>query len=579
MKTNHTKQPLCPAILGRGIDHALLPLPAIFGQALLPFLLALLASCSSGFMDEYSQDLSRVSTADDVQELVTGSCNLPLALIDNENSYYQIYNRNYDILHFMSDELAENYMAEEDPAYINQREEIFPYFCWQQSVYLDYKGTNAYSAREAKLFDEMYTLINNCNMAIKAADDVSTSKADDQLKLQRAVGEAYFLRAFYYFNLVNLYGKPYTPATAATDPAVPIKTTEYIEDKDYTRASVKEVYDQIIADLAAAEEALKTTGHQTSIYHADLNCVYLLRSRVALYMQDWQTAQQYAKLSLDQNSTLQNIIGWDRDAYPISKANPEVIYSNGSSCFGSLIFTRPKKSGWSDFGPAYYVSDDIMALYEDGDARVGSYISTTDDVISGLPTYHKIDNATTSIGQYKDVSDVFSLRTAEAYLNLAEADAHLGNDAEACQMLTKLRANRISGAEPVSLSGSDLVSFVRDERERELCFEGHRWFDLRRYMVDEQYPYIKEIRHTYTIYVYRNYANVPQQTLTYTLQKNDAAYTLDIPRSVREFQPSIGSNPRPARQPSSTQDYDTDSGSDDDDSGSDDDDSDGGWDW
>ena len=46
------------------------------------------------------------------------------------------------------------------------------------------------------------------------------------------------------------------------------------------------------------------------------------------------------------------------------------------------------------------------------------------------------------------------------------------------------------------LSGKDLVSFIRDERRRELCFEAHRWFDLRRYAVSPKYPEKKSIRHT-----------------------------------------------------------------------------------
>lgn len=555
MKTTHTKQSLLPAIFGR----ATLLLPAIFGRVIAATLvLVTMTACTSGFLDEYSQDLSRVSTADDVQELLTGSCNLPLGIFKYSGYTYSLNNRNYDILHFMSDELEENYKASADPDVSSQRGNIFPYFCWQKNAYLNFKGSNTYSSQEEYYFDKLYELIGNCNMVIKATDDVTATKADDQLKLQRAKGEALFLRAFYYLTLVNLYAQPYAPATAATTPGVPVKTTEYIEDKEYTRNSVQKVYDQIVSDLATAEEILSTTGKQQSIYHADLNCVYLLRSRVALYMQDWQTAHDYAQRSLQQNSTLQNLIGWDESQYPISSSNPEVIYSNGASCFGSVVYTRPQRMEYNDFGPGYRVSEHLYGLFPDNDARRVSYVTTKDDKITGLPTYHKIDNSVASWGVYKTVSDVFSMRTAEAYLNLAEADAHLGQDGEACQMLTTLRANRVENAEALSLSGSDLITFIREERERELCFEGHRWFDLRRYMVDSQYPYTKEIKHTYTVYVSRNWINVPQQVLFYTLKANDPAYTLDFPRNVKNFQPSIGTNERPNRQPSSTIDYDVD---------------------
>ena len=170
-----------------------------------------------------------------------------------------------------------------------------------------------------------------------------------------------------------------------------------------------------------------------------------------------------------------------------------------------------------------------------------------DDLGNHTYTYHKIDNSAASLGKYKDVSDVFSIRTAEGYLNLAEADAHLGNDAEACRTLTTLRAARIADTTIVSLSGSSLVTFVREERERELCFGGHRWFDLRRYTIDENT-------------LFGNHQGTPCliimliislliKWITYRLEKNDDTYTLNIPKTVREFQPSIGSNNRPLRSP------------------------------
>ena len=144
---------------------------------------------------------------------------------------------------------------------------------------------------------------------------------------------------------------------------------------------------------------------------------------------------------------------------------------------------------------------------------------------------------------------MFSIRIAEAYLNKAEAEAQLGHSTEACQLLDKLRSFRIEGAAALNLSGADLISFVRDERERELCLEGHRWFDLRRYSVDANYPYSKEIIHTMTYFNNYDISRIDK----YTLEKNDQAYVLNIPKSVREFQPSIGGNERPVRKPISSQ--------------------------
>ena len=88
------------------------------------------------------------------------------------------------------------------------------------------------------------------------------------------------------------------------------------------------------------------------------------------------------------------------------------------------------------------------------------------------------------------------IRSAELYLNKAEAEAML-DKADAKQTIKTLLYNRFEGEIPPvdGLSGKDLVSFIRDERRRELCFEAHRWFDLRRYAVCEKYPEKLEIKH------------------------------------------------------------------------------------
>lgn len=532
------------------------------GGALLLAALSL-TGCSSDFMEEYSQDLSHVKSVDDLQELVMGDCLLPLSLFEYSDYYYSYENPNYMVLHFMGDELTENLKPSKKHDPMNAAENFFPYFTWQQSCNLDYEGNNSKEDQEAAFWDLGYEKIGNCNMVIDAAEDVDANDEEEQNTLHQALGDCYFLRAFYYFTLTNLYGKPYAPSTASSDLAVPIKLTAYIEDKEFTRNTVAECYNQIVSDLNAAEEQLKQVQTTASIYHSSLAATYILHSRVALYMQDWSEAQSYAKLALEQNSTLQDLTAWTTETtgYPISSDNPEVLFSNGASCFGNYIYVSPqtKDKSWSSSSnqPTFVVDDHLVALYDDNDGRKSAYITDADDVSGHQYTYHKIDNSKDKYGVYKTASDVFCIRTAEAYLNLAEADAQLGNNDEACQYLTKLRAARIADATAVSLSGENLITFIREERERELCFEGHRWFDLRRYMVDVNYPYTKTIEHTFTTYIYKDYEDVKQATAYYRLLPNDEAYTLDIPYSVRSFQNSIGSNPRPVREAYNTVTYDT----------------------
>lgn len=518
-----------------------------------------MTSCNSDFLKEYSQSLARVQSVDDLEELLMGDCLLPKGYVNIVASSWKYSNPNYAVLHFMGDELKENVDIEREPNSLGSREDMFPYFTWQQNTYLDYKGKSSLESNESSYWTIAYTAINNCNMVMDAAEQFNCKSESDKQRCQVVEGETHFLRAFYYLTLANLYGKPYTPTTASQDLAVPIKTSPNVEDKEYTRATVAEVYDLIVSDLAQAENDLANVTKPASIYHVGLDAVYILRSRVALYMQDWQTASDYAQKAISLDGTLTNLVGADPSSYPIDKKNAEVIYSNGSSMFGNYIFEEPKRSSYTSYyAPVYCISDELYALYDDNDSRKTSYITTEDDVYGHKPTYHKIDFSKNALG-YKDVSDVFSIRTAEAYLNKAEAEAQLGHDAEACAALTTLRSYRIDGAAQVNLSGAELISFVRDERERELCLEGHRWFDLRRYSVDAKYPYSKEIVHTMAYFQDRKISQVRK----FKLEKNDAAYVLNLPKSVREFQPSIGGNERPVRNAFQTETNTPDEGDDD----------------
>ena len=134
----------------------------------------------------------------------------------------------------------------------------------------------------------------------------------------------------------------------------------------------------------------------------------------------------------------------------------------------------------------------------------------------------------------REISDNFILRTAEAYLNLAEAAACLGNEytTEAQNAYNTLRKHRFPNyTEEHSLTGKALVEAIRLERRRELCFEGHRWFDLRRYMVNELYPEEKTLTNTYALFKY-NYTSEQYETSlhrVYTLEPHDGAWVLPIP--------------------------------------------------
>lgn len=511
---------------------------------LLGVLFSLLTSMSCSFLEEYSQDKSYVHSYTDLDELLLGDGYMPICI-----SNYHI-GISYDLLeapwyypyiHLMGDEVSENIRQDASSAAIaDARELYFGYYTWQPEVGINVTG-NALG-EENKDWNNIYRHINVVNMILAAIDDQTAENADDELEIRRVRGEARFLRAAWYFTLVNLYAQPYVPDQAETTPGVPLKTTEYIEDKLYTRNSVAEVYRQILDDLGGAEEDLSQTPRK-SVFRADITAVELLTSRVYLYMQQWEKCCEYASKVIARKPELQDLNTMAAGQIFLTGDLNELIFTMGSGGLRSSISNLKL-----DFG----ISPDLFAAYDDpDDLRLEYFVkyNATDQA----PEYVK-EGGVTKLNR-RTPSSNFAFRTAEAYLNLAEAAACNGEQEVAVEALDELRRHRIrsSAFHPTTLSGEDLITFIRNERRRELCLEGHRWFDLRRYTVSTALPYTKSITHSYTTYKYVydpsswSYTYLPMQTVEYRLEENDAAYTLPIPHEVLEYDTEISNNPRPQR--------------------------------
>ncbi len=166
--------------------------------------------------------------------------------------------------------------------------------------------------------------------------------------------------------------------------------------------------------------------------------------------------------------------------------------------------------------------------------------------VNGLSDSISLSNKYERVTGENHISDGFLLRASEAYLNLAEAQAMQGKDAEASATLARLQQRRIADYTPTSLTGAALVEEIRAERRREFCFEGQRWFDLRRYAVNATRPQQKSIVHVFNAY---SNSNAFLTTHTFVLPAGDPAHTFSIPLSVIEFDKvPMPNNIRPKRE-------------------------------
>ncbi len=194
-------------------------------------------------------------------------------------------------------------------------------------------------------------------------------------------------------------------------------------------------------------------------------------------------------------------------------------------------------SGWSGSTPvnqafSFQASEDLLECYAAGDLRRTAFFKSS--LHAAIPDKYK------TWVDYSDTDEVgmdFLIRLPEVILNKAEALAMLTRDGDAKTELEKLfqtiRSSSIGNG-----NGEALIDFIRDERRRELCFEGHRWFDLRRYAVNSIHPLPDNftIRHRNNAYEANSrtwYENGYYELNAYTQDR--AAWIIPIPNYAIEF--------------------------------------------
>ncbi|MEJ8781640.1 MULTISPECIES: RagB/SusD family nutrient uptake outer membrane protein [Butyricimonas] len=505
---------------------------------ILSVLIFLFGSCDS-FLKEYSQDLAYAETITDLEEVLIGN-----GYLDRGTSFKW--------LHTMDDDLEESVVNSNYTDYEN-------FFIWAS-----YPCTRNNTVYRDETWVTLYKNISAINVVLSKLKDIS----DFPEEVERLRGECHFLRGFYYYFLVNTYAKPYVKESASTDLGVPLKTTEYIEDIYFKRNTVEETYALITSDLEASARLLKGKAHQSG-FQANYHAVQAFLSRVYLYLGEYEAALQAADsvlqgdyALLDYNEFAQTVAS-PADIYGIHDIVPvdvihqtsvETIFTQGAGAFAGNISAFGIAAG-SELARVnrYKASEDLVQMYSkeqdwgtDLRPTFFMYVNQTD------PTSKRyIQKQTTS--SLTTASSEFLLRLPEVLLNKAEALAMLGKDAEAMAVLEELRVKRIVAAEYKELdarSGKKLIELIRDERRRELCGEGHRWFDLRRYAVHPKYPSTKEIVHDH--YFYDNSIRQVTYVGSYKLNmyESEPAYVIPIPQHVIEFNKGnmVDNETRPDRE-------------------------------
>jgi hypothetical protein len=330
-------------------------------------------------------------------------------------------------------------------------------------------ANNGYTAN---LWNFGYSLLYQPNAIIAGLQASAT--LPPQVK-NEFLGEAKWFRAYIDFYLVNLFGD------------IPLITTiNYKSNALARQAGAAQVYDSILLDLKESKDLLPSDYSAGGGERVRVNkfAAAALLARVYLYLDSFPSAEVQAT-SVINNSGLYSL---DTLNGAFLADNPEAIlqWQNNSTVnqntYNATIEALNLIPSDATSQPNYYLTDQLLGAFENGDLRKTAWIDST--IYNGATYYYpyKYKVGPTQMQPNGPVTEYYTvLRLAEQYLIRAEARAMQNNLSGALDDLNMIR-NR-AGLDNLSstLSQPQIIAAVAQERRVELFAEwGHRWFDLKR---------------------------------------------------------------------------------------------------
>ena len=310
-----------------------------------------------------------------------------------------------------------------------------------------------------------YYMINQLNQFIVGINGSATLS---EIEKEGLLGQAFTMRAFYYFQLAMEFQHTYT--YDPTLPAPPIYSEPAIEGKGMS--TLGELYDFIIADLNTAVQT--TPEERTDKSYVNRNVAYAIMARVQLVMGNWQEAANAAVIA--------------RQGYPLNPNQYPMGFDDMNA--SEWIWAMPQRADQTNYfyiaphaftdnindgyGLAFW-NKDFVSLFSSSDVR-----NTFFDLY-GLGNSNQYYARASSKFTFDFSSDIPIIRSPEMMLIEIEANARLGKESEASTMLFSLQQNRDPDAVASGNTGNALIEEILIERRKELYGEiGVEWFDAKR---------------------------------------------------------------------------------------------------
>jgi len=324
---------------------------------------------------------------------------------------------------------------------------------WQKDIY----------SGESNITDwnQPYSAIFYANNVL---EQLSKAAIENDQEKSRIKGWALFVRAYNFYALVSVFAKGYDPASAGTDPGIPLKLTAGI-DELIPRASLQRSYAQITKDALEASELLNPHIIADKRNRPSKVAAFALLARVYLSMRDYQQAEKYADQALALYSTLTD--------FNTLKTNTSSAFTYNSE---ETIYFSQLNNNYAELtlrsSLAYGISPQLLELYDPNDLRLLIYFRKN------------------TIGNYniKSINSRSSfpftgLATDELYLIKAECLARRNQQEAALIYLNQLLQSRMKTGSFVSVTATDsddVLNKILTERRKALVWRSQRWTDLKR---------------------------------------------------------------------------------------------------
>lgn len=363
-------------------------------------------------------------------------------------------------------------------------------------------------------YEGLYGTISKvANIVITMADQAS---GDAQL-LKQLKAEAYVLRAFLHYRLVNIYAKAYDPTSAESDGGIP-----YVMDIDFDKIndkkSMKVVYDNLLADLDAGISSGALPDHPENSMRIGKGFAYGVKAQVLLSMRNYSGALEAVNEALKYNSTLE-------DHRPLMDINPienRFLSRVGVSAPDNLLYAF----GNSIDPSLYTASPEVLANYEAGNIvkdRTDTYNYAFGAMYVGLsdsPAWLAINYQANSAG----------MTTSDLVLMKAECLIRTDKINEGMDEVNRIRIRRIDPANYSAQSATteeQAMGYLKKTSRIEFIFTIRNFINIKRWNREGKYQEVI----TRTV-----------NGQTYTLQPDSKLWVFPFPQSATQFNETLTQN-------------------------------------